>query len=81
MDAQYVASQVPADIAGAYNELGWLIDDLDDMTAEDVKEWRCELRRSLVVWRDRNEEPDWGNFREWINEICRDGGYPSILEA
>lgn len=36
---------IPQDVAESYHETGWLLADLDDYTADEVREWRAELRR------------------------------------
>ena len=72
---------LPADIAEAYSLLGLLLLDLTDVMAEEVKEWRGELRQALRDWKAGGAEPNWQNFRDWMNDICADDGMPKLFGA
>jgi len=70
---------LPADIADVYGMLGGLLSDLTDLMTEDVKEWRSELRSACRDWKGGGDEPDWQNFRDWMNDICDDDGMPHLF--
>ena len=74
-----VTITIPADISEVYIELGWMLSDLTDVMAEEVKEWRSELRQAVKDWKAGGAEPDWGSFQDWMNDICRDDGMPSLF--
>jgi len=70
---------IPGDIVDVYHELGWMLSDLTDVMAEEVKEWRSELRQAVKDWKAGGAEPDWGSFQDWMNDICRDDGMPILF--
>ena len=70
---------IPGDIVDVYHELGWMLPELTDVMAEEVKEWRSELRQAVKDWKAGGAEPDWGAFRDWMNDICRDDGMPILF--
>jgi len=70
---------LPADIADVYGMLGWMLSDLSDLMAEEVKEWRDELRQVVRDWKAGGAEPGWQGFRDWMNEICADDGMPPLF--
>ena len=72
---------LPADITDVYSMLGWMLSDLSDLMAEEVKEWRSELRQAVRDWKAGGAEPDWQSFRDWMNEICTDDGMPRLFGA
>jgi len=74
-----VTITIPADISEVYIELGWMLSDLTDVMAEEVKEWRSELRQAVKDWKAGGAEPDWGSFQDWMNDICRDDGMPILF--
>jgi len=78
---QEQTKSVPSDIAEVYSLIKTMINDLTDLMAEDAKEWLSELRNDVGAWRnDGGKEPDWDNFRSWMNEICSDDGMPHLFE-
>ncbi len=72
---------IPSDIAEVFGTLGILLLDLTDTMAEDVKEWRSDLRQAVREWKAGGKEPDWQSFREWMNDICQDDGMPGLFAA
>ena len=72
---------LPTDIADIYSMLGWMLSDLTDLMVEEVREWRGELHQALRDWKAGGTEPDWQNFRDWMNDICDDDGMPKLFAA
>lgn len=70
---------IPADVAAVYSALGALLLDLTDAMAEDVKEWRSDLRQAIRDWKAGGDEPDWPSFRDSMNDICHDDGMPALF--
>jgi len=70
---------LPADIADVYGMLGWMLSDLSDLMAEDVKEWRSDLRNACREWKQSGIEPAWQSFRDWMNDICAGDGMPLLF--
>jgi hypothetical protein len=64
------ASKVPEDIRTIYAFLGQILVELTDLMAEEVREWRAELRAAVKDWQDGSPEPDWQAFREWMNDAA-----------
>ena len=72
---------IPSDIVEVYSLIKTLLNDLTDLMAQDAEEWLSELRNDVRSWRkDDGQEPDWDNFRSWMNEICSDDGMPHLFE-
>jgi len=72
---------IPEDIRTVYSFLGQILVELTDLMAEEVREWREELRDAIQGWKDGGPEPDWQSFRDWMNEICREDGMPTLFAA
>ena len=72
---------IPEDIRTAYGFLGQILVELTDLMAEEVREWRAELRAAVNDWKGNGPEPDWQAFREWMNDICREDGKPALFPA
>ncbi len=70
---------IPEDIQTTYAFLGQMLPDLTDLMAEEVREWRAELRAAVKDWKSRGPEPDWQAFREWMNDICHEDGTPALF--
>lgn len=72
-------TQIPEDIRAIYAFLGQIRVELTDVMAEEVCEWRAELRAAVEDWKGGSPEPDWQAFREWMNNICREDGMPALF--
>jgi hypothetical protein len=72
---------IPEDIRTVYGFLGQILVELTDLMAEEVREWRADLRAAVEDWKGGGPEPDWQSFREWMNEICREDGMPTLFTA
>lgn len=72
---------IPEDIRTVYGFLGQIMVELTDLMAEQVREWREELRAAIRDWKGGSSEPDWHSFREWMNDICREDGMPTLFTA
>ncbi len=70
---------IPEDIQTIYAFLGQMLPDLTDLMAEEVSEWRTELRTAVKDWKNGGSEPDWQAFREWMNDICHEDGMPALF--
>ena len=70
---------VPEDIRTINAFLGQILLELTDVMAEEVREWRIELRAAVQDWKAGDPEPDWQAFRDWMNDICRDDGMPALF--
>jgi hypothetical protein len=70
---------IPEDIQTIYSFLGQMLQDLTDLMAEEVREWRAELRAAVKDWKSGGSEPDWQAFREWMNDICHEDGMPALF--
>jgi hypothetical protein len=70
---------IPADIQTIYSFLGQILVELTDLMAEEVREWRAELRAAVKDWKGGSLEPDWQAFRDWMNDICREDGMPALF--
>ena len=70
---------VPEDIRTIYTFLGQMLPELTDLMAEEVREWRAELRATVKDWKSGGSEPDWQAFREWMNDICHEDGMPTLF--
>lgn len=70
---------LPADIADVYSAMGGMILDLSDLMAEEVKEWRSDLRNACREWKQSGIEPDWQSFRDWMVDICDGDGMPPLF--
>jgi hypothetical protein len=73
------ALQIPEDIQTIYAFLGQMLLELSDVMAEEVREWRAELRSAIKEWKNGGLEPDWQGFREWMNDICHEDGMPALF--
>ena len=73
------ASKVPEDIRTIYAFLGQILVELTDLMAEEVREWRAELRAAVKDWKGGSPEPDWQAFRDWMNDICHEDGMPALF--
>lgn len=70
---------IPEDIQVIYSFLGQMLPDLTDLMAEEVREWRAELRTAVKDWKCGGPEPDWRAFRDWMNDICHEDGMPALF--
>lgn len=70
---------IPEDIQTIYSFLGQILVELTDLMAQEVREWRAELRAAVKDWKSGGQEPDWEAFRDWMNGICREDGMPSLF--
>jgi hypothetical protein len=70
---------IPNDISEAYSMLKTLLYDLPDIMIDEVKEWMGALREDYRIWKGGGKEPDWQNFREWMNEICAEDAMPKLF--
>jgi hypothetical protein len=73
------ALQIPADIQTIDAFLGQMLLDLTDVMADEVREWRSELRSAVKEWKIGGPQPDWQGFREWMNDICYEDGMPALF--
>jgi len=69
--------QLPVDIATAWQTLNMMSADLDDLTAEGWRDVRVQFREELAS----GITPNWNEWRDSINEVCIDGGYPTLCET
>ena len=70
---------IPEDVQTIYAFLGQMLVELTDLMAEEVREWRAELRTAVQEWKNGGPEPDWHAFRDWMNDICHEDGMPALF--
>ncbi|MFZ6029850.1 MAG: hypothetical protein ACOYYS_19220 [Chloroflexota bacterium] len=69
----------PQWIAAAYHELGWLLEDLDECTADEVRQWRADVRTATRAERETGKVQNWSALAESVNEILTAEGYPEVI--
>ena len=72
---------IPEDIRTVYGFLGQIQVELTDLMTEEVRELRADLRAAVEDWKGGGPEPDWQPFREWVKDICREDGMPTLFPA
>jgi hypothetical protein len=69
---------IPTDIIDTYHLIGALLLDLDDLTAEECKDWQKEIRLAKLD-ADNGRPRNWQSLRDMLNSILADGGYPPLF--
>jgi hypothetical protein len=69
---------IPDDIRDAFSVISTLIEDLDDYTADEAREWLSEVREAYKNSK-AGQEVDWQPLREAANEFCKEGGYADLF--
>ena len=71
---------VPEDIQEVYSMLRLLRYDLTDTMLEEFNEWEAELIHDVQDARQTGVQPDWDNYRSWMNDICANDGMPALFD-
>lgn len=85
LDAKALAAAkpIPEDLRSGIGLLQMLIADLEDVLAMALKEDVLpDFKAQVALWRrDEGPEPDWQGYRDQINELVREEGYPPLFPA
>lgn len=68
---------IPEDLQRVLSHLQAMLKDLPDMMSIELKEEILpEFKARVVLWRNGGAEPDWQGWRDHINDLMHDEGYP-----
>ena len=71
---------IPEDIREVYSMLRSIKYDLTDTMLAELNEWIAELNYDITYAKQTGVQPDWDNYRSWMNDICANDGMPALFD-